>query len=162
MNNYSYRCTNEPQVSSSYAGYGMFADDPSEAMMYGKDMYAVRHSDLVDIDDLKPRLIEIWNQAKEDGYIPPEFRVYEDESDEYIGEIFDPIEIVDGAGAWDIPELISWFYDFGAFDDIKGIKTRDGAMLSPSLAWRCSKVVVARENSSLRRERRPHRAAVSL
>ena len=129
MNNYSYRCTNEPQVSSSYAGYGMFADNPSEAMMYGKDMYAVRHSDLVDIDDLKPRLIEIWNQAKEDGYIPPEFRVYEDESDEYIGEMFDPLEIVDGAGAWDIPEFISWFYDFGAFDDIKGIKTRDGAIV---------------------------------
>ena len=129
MNNYSYRCTNEPQVSSSYAGYGMFADNPSEAMMYGKDMYAVRHSDLVDIDDLKPRLIEIWKQAKEDGYIPPEFRVYEDASDEYIGEMFDPLEIVDGAEAWDIPELISWFYDFGAFDDIKGIKTRDGAIV---------------------------------
>ncbi len=35
-------------------------------------------------------------------------------------------------------------------------------MLSPSLAWRCSKVVVARENPSLHRERRPHRAAVHI
>ena len=37
------------------------------------------------------------------------------------------------------------------------MKTREGQtiMLSPSLAWRCSKVVVARENPSLHRERRP-------
>ena len=55
---------------------------------------------------------------------------------------------------------------FGSFPiwKITRVDMRQGFkdMLSPSLAWRCSKVVVARDNPSLHKERRPHRAAVSL
>ena len=36
------------------------------------------------------------------------------------------------------------------------------AMFSPSLAWRCSNVVVARENPSLHRKWRPYKAAVCI
>lgn len=136
MNSKSYRCVGEgSDAISDYTGYAMFADDPgSISEGYGEDMYMVDHADLTDINDLKPKIAEAWNQAVEDGTIPFELESLDLDGDT-VAEDFDPPDIVDGAGAWDNPDLVSWAFEQGLFDDISGVKTSDGA-----ISWDSDKI----------------------
>ena len=128
VSNKSYRCTNGDAISS-YTGYAMFADYAPAVDMYGDNLYTVNHADLTDIDEIKPKIEAAWDEAAERGTIPNELESLADErSGKEIAEDFDPQDIVDGAGAWDVPELVSWAFDAGVFDDISGVKTKDGAV----------------------------------
>ena len=136
VNTKSYRCVQSGNDAiSGYTGYAMFSDNPENIMDgYGDDMYMVDHADLTDINEIKPKIAEAWDRAVEDGTLPYELESY-DADGETIAEQFDPEDIVDGAGAWDDIDLASWAFQEGIFDDISGVKTKDGA-----ISWDSDKI----------------------
>lgn len=128
-NDLSYRGYRHEVIPDSI-GYAMFADDPSQAWNYGDRFAAVRHDDLPKIDDFKEAIAEAWERDKAEYLLPPALEVFEDLSGAEVADHFDPVDILDGADAWDMPELIAWAFSHGIFDEAGGIKTSDGA-----IAW---------------------------
>ena len=129
MNNQSYRCTNSSEVMSDY-GYAMFGDNAAWVDGYGENLYSVFHDDLEDINNLKKKIAEAWDEDVEMETIPADLEVLaREKTGEQIAEDFDPMDIVDGAGAWDLPELASWAFERGIFEGVPGVKTRDGAVV---------------------------------
>lgn len=115
---------------SSYTGYGMFADDPNSVDMYGDSLYTVDNSALPSIDDFKAAIANAWNEDLESGMLPVSIEsLAENFTGEQIAETFDPKNIVDGADAWDDPDLTTWAFDKGIFDDAPGVKTSDGSIV---------------------------------
>ena len=127
-NDLSYRGYRRKVIPDSI-GYAMFADDPSEIRNYGDRFAAVRHDDLPKIDDFKEAVAEAWERDKAEGLLPPALEVFEDLSGAEVADHFDPVDILDGADAWDTPELITWAFSHGIFDESGGIKTSDGAIV---------------------------------
>ncbi len=127
-NDLSYRGYRRKVIPDSI-GYAMFADDPSEARGYGDRFAAVRHGDLPKIDDFKEAIAEAWERDKAEYLLPPALEVFEDLSGAEVADHFDPVDILDGADAWDMPELITWAFSHGIFDEVGGIKTSDGAIV---------------------------------
>lgn len=127
-NDLSYRGYRRKVIPDSI-GYAMFADDPSEARGYGDRFAAVRHDDLPKIDDFKEDIAEAWERDKAEYLLPPALEVFEDLSGTEVADHFDPVDILDGADAWDMPELITWAFSHGIFDEVGGIKTSDGAIV---------------------------------
>lgn len=127
-NDLSYRGYRHEVIPGSI-GYAMFADDPSEARGYGDRFAAVRHGDLPKIDDFKEDIAEAWERDKAEYLLPPALEVFEDLSGAEVADHFDPVDILDGADAWDTPELITWAFSHGVFDEVGGIKTSDGAIV---------------------------------
>lgn len=127
-NDLSYRGYRRKVIPDSI-GYAMFADDPSEARGYGDRFAAVRHDDLPKIDDFKATIAEAWEQDKAENLLPPALEVFEDLSGAEVADHFDHVDILDGADAWDTPELITWAFSHGIFDEVGGIKTSDGAIV---------------------------------
>lgn len=125
----SYRGRRTGDSALSDYGHAMFADDPSAIEAYGDTFYSVRHSDLVDINDVKGRIAEQWEADKEAGVLPSDLGVLSDLSGEEVAEAFDPTDIVDSAGAWDDGDVMTWAFRAGVFDDIGGVKTSDGAVV---------------------------------
>lgn len=66
---------------------------------------------------------------KAEYLLPPALEVFEDLSGAEVADHFDPVDILDGADAWDTPELITWAFSHGIFDEVGGIKTSDGAIV---------------------------------
>lgn len=129
VNTKSYRCTNTGPISE-YTGYGMFGDYAPRVDMYGENLYSVNHSDLTDISDFKEQIAQEWDNAVENETLPEELEsLGREKSGKEIAEDFDPEDIIDGAGAWDIPELATWAFNAGIFDDVGGVKTQDGAIV---------------------------------
>ena len=129
MNNQSYRCTNSSEVMSDY-GYAMFGDNAAWVDGDGENLYSVFHDDLEDINNLKKKIAEAWDEDVEMETIPADLEVLaREKTGEQIAEDFDPMDIVDGAGAWDLPELASWAFERGIFEGVPGVKTRDGAVV---------------------------------
>ena len=129
LNNQSYRCTNSSKAMNGY-GYAMFGDNAAWVDGYGENLYSVFHDDLEDIDNLKKKIAETWDKDVEMETIPADLEVLaREKTGEQIAEDFDPTDIVDGAGAWDIPELVSWAFERGVFEDVPGVKTHDGAVV---------------------------------
>lgn len=115
---------------SSYTGYGMFADDPNTVDMYGDSLYTVDNSALPSIDDFKAAIANAWNEDLESGMLPVSIEsLAENFTGEQIAETFDPKNIVDGADAWDDPDLTTWAFDKGIFDGVPGVKTSDGSIV---------------------------------
>lgn len=132
INTKSYRAVASTESPiSSYTGYGMFADDPNPLDMYGDSLYSVDHSVLSDINDFKQAIAEAWDQDVENYALPSSLEaVGEQRSGAEIADTFDPPNIVDSAGAWDDPDLITWAFERGIFDDsVIGVKTSDGAIV---------------------------------
>lgn len=140
VNTKSYRCTNTGPISE-YTGYGMFGDYAPRVDMYGENLYSVDHSDLTDINNFKEQIAQEWDNAVENETLPAELEsLGEEKNGKEIAEDFDPEDIIDGAGAWDIPELATWAFNAGIFDDVGGVKTQDGAIVwDESLIQRNSK-----------------------
>ena len=129
VNTKSYRCTNTGPISE-YTGYGMFGDYAPRVDMYGENLYSVDHSDLTDINNFKEQIAQEWDNAVENETLPEELEsLGREKSGKEIAEDFDPEDIIDGAGAWDIPELATWAFNAGIFDDVGGVKTQDGAIV---------------------------------
>ena len=129
MGDQSYRGS-KGGVMSDY-GYAMFSDNADDAlyyMGYEGDLYSVNHSDLTDISQFKSIIAQQWDEDVESGNIPYSLTSYEERNGEWVAEQFDPVNINDSAQAWDDGDLVSWAFDKGIFDDISGVKTRDGAV----------------------------------
>ena len=129
MGDQSYRGA-KGGVMSDY-GYAMFSDNADDAlyyMGYEGDLYSVNHRDLTDISQLKSIIAQQWDEDVESGNIPYSLTSYEERNGEWVAEQFDPVNINDSAQAWDDGDLVSWAFDKGIFDDISGVKTRDGAV----------------------------------
>lgn len=107
----------------------MFTDDPHAIANYGDKFSAVEHGDLAPIDDFKDAIAKAWERDKAKYLLPPELEVFSDRSGAEMADHFDPADIVDGADAWDTPELITWAFSHGIFDEVGGVKTSDGAIV---------------------------------
>ena len=129
-NDLSYRGYTEDKAIPDSIGYAMFADDPHAIENYGSRFAAVRHDDLPTIDDFKESIAKAWERDKAKYLLPPELEVFSDRSGAEMADHFDPVDIIDGADAWDTPELITWAFSHGIFDEVGGVKTADGA-----IAW---------------------------
>ena len=128
-NDLSYRGYTEDSAIPNFIGYAMFADDPHAIANYGDKFSAVFHGDLAPIDDFKDAIARAWERDKAKYLLPPELEVFSDHSGAEIADHFDPADIVDGADAWDTPELITWAFSHGVFDEVGGVKTSDGAIV---------------------------------
>ena len=124
----SYRRTNGEAVNEN-VGYAMFADNKDNIEHYGRNLFSVEKTDFVDADEIADRIAKLWDEEIEDGNIPYNLEDMTEYDGITIGKTFNPDDIVDSAGAWDRPELIAWAYDKGVFDDILGIKTKNGAIV---------------------------------
>lgn len=128
-NDLSYRGYTEDSAIPNSIGYAMFADDPHAIANYGDKFSAVFHGDLAPIDDFKDAIARAWERDKAKYLLPPELEVFSDRSGAEMADHFDPADIVDGADAWDTPELITWAFSHGIFDEVGGVKTSDGAIV---------------------------------
>lgn len=128
-NDLSYRGYTEDSAIPNSIGYAMFADDPHAIANYGDKFSAVFHGDLAPIDDFKGAIARAWERDKAKYLLPPELEVFSDRSGAEMADHFDPADIVDGADAWDTPELITWAFSHGIFDEVGGVKTSDGAIV---------------------------------
>lgn len=128
-NDLSYRGYTEDSAIPNSIGYAMFADDPHAIANYGDKFSAVFHGDLAPIDDFKDAIARAWERDKAKYLLPPELEVFSDRSGAEMADYFDPADIVDGADAWDTPELITWAFSHGIFDEVGGVKTSDGAIV---------------------------------
>ena len=128
-NDLSYRGYTEDSAIPNSIGYAMFADDPHAIANYGDKFSAVFHGDLAPIDDFKDAIARAWERDKAKYLLPPEIEVFSDRSGAEMADHFDPVDIVDGADAWDTPELITWAFSHGIFDEVGGVKTSDGAIV---------------------------------
>ena len=128
-NDLSYRGYTEDSAIPDSIGYAMFADDPHAIANYGDKFSAVFHGDLAPIDDFKDAIARAWERDKAKYLLPSELEVFSDRSGAEMADHFDPADIVDGADAWDTPELITWAFSHGIFDEVGGVKTSDGAIV---------------------------------
>lgn len=128
-NDLSYRGYTEDKAIPDSIGYAMFADDPHAIENYGSRFAVVRHDDLPTIDDFKESIAKAWERDKAKYLLPPELEVFSDRSGAEMADHFDPVDIIDGADAWDTPELITWAFSHGIFDEVGGVKTSDGAIV---------------------------------
>jgi hypothetical protein len=128
-NDLSYRGYTEDSAIPNSIGYAMFANDPHAIANYGDKFSAVFHGDLAPIDDFKDAIARAWERDKAKYLLPPELEVFSDRSGTEMADHFDPADIVDGADAWDTPELITWAFSHGIFDEVGGVKTSDGAIV---------------------------------
>lgn len=135
----SYRFYNGEDPMSR-AGYAMFSDDPdANGSAYGGDhpkAFSVDESTLTDILDITQKIIDARHIS--DEKTPWILEEYEGVSDEEFAALFDPADIVDSAAAYDDETLTSWLWDNVLEpNDIKGIKTSDGAVaFSPDIIKR--------------------------
>lgn len=146
----SYRFYNGEDPMSR-AGYAMFSDDPdANGSAYGGDhpkAFSVDESTLTDISDITQKIIDARHIS--DEKTPWILEDYEDVSDEEFAALFDPADIVDSAAAYDDEALTSWLWDNVLEpNDIKGIKTSDGAVaFSPDIIKRNLAAEVAFDQS---------------
>lgn len=146
----SYRFYNGEDPMSR-AGYAMFSDDPdANGSAYGGDhpkAFSVDESTLTDISDITQKIIDARHIS--DEKTPWILEEYEGVSDEEFAALFDPADIVDSAAAYDDEALTSWLWDNVLEpNDIKGIKTSDGAVaFSPDIIKRNLAAEVAFDQS---------------
>lgn len=134
---YRFYSSDDPM---SRAGYAMFADEPDRVGSGDggdeKRAFSVEESSLMDISDIKEKIIEARHNTDENT--PWELEDYEDVSDDSFAELFDPEDIVDSAAAYDDESLVSWLWNNVLEpNDIAGVKTSDGAVaFSPDIIKR--------------------------
>ena len=126
----SYRFYNDEDPMSR-AGYAMFSDDPdANGSAYGGNhpkAFSVDENALTDISDITQKIIDARHNT--DEKTPWILEDYEGVSDEEFAALSDPDDIVDSAAAYDDEALTSWLWDNVLEpNDIKGIKTNDGAV----------------------------------
>lgn len=125
----SYRRTNGKAIHEN-VGYAMFSDDEESIRSYGKNLYVIEHDNLTDVSEIKDKFAEAWDEWKEGGFLPGNLEDLYDYDGAELAEELDPDDIVDSAEMWDRPDVISWAYDAGVFDDVEvGIKTKNGAIV---------------------------------
>lgn len=112
----------------SRAGYAMFADNPAENESYGNNLSVVKHEDLTPISKFREEIKSAWENAVESNSLPAELEYMENASGEEVADLFDPEDIVMSAGAWDNEDLVQWAFEQGIFDDVRGVKTSNGAI----------------------------------
>ena len=112
----------------SRAGYAMFADNPAENETYGNNLSVVKHEDLTPISEFQEEIKSAWENAVESNSLPAELEYMENASGEEVADMFDPEDIVMSAGAWDNEDLVQWAFEQGIFDDVRGVKTSNGAI----------------------------------
>lgn len=112
----------------SRAGYAMFADNPAENESYGNNLSIVKHEDLTPISKFREEIKSAWENAVESNSLPAELEYMENASGEEVADLFDPEDIVMSAGAWDNEDLVQWAFEQGIFDDVRGVKTSNGAI----------------------------------
>lgn len=122
MNLYRYYNSESPM---SELGHAMFADSQEAVRKFGNTLYTVNSKDLVDIRDI----IEGFYTGK-----------FQRNHMIVFPQVLDPEHIAVSAEFWDIPLCVQWFIQSIAIpNNIKGVKTRDGAIVFDSSIIRRSK-----------------------
>lgn len=125
----SYRFTNQQNVMSDW-GHAMFADDRSMVEHYGEKEYTVDHQDLVAFEAIRE---EMKAQLQDDIESGAAYDFFSDVELAYgvdaIVDSYNPDDIVDGAEAYDNSSFLGWLCERFLTEDIRGIKTRNGAVV---------------------------------
>lgn len=126
MVNY-YRYSNKKTPMSNW-GHAMFVcEERFERVCngYGSQGYLYNGQDGVQIEDLFERISKEWNEN--DIYRPADFEHMDAEE---VYEMFNPLDIVDTAGAWDDGSLTQWIYERVLEPiQIRAVITEDGAIV---------------------------------
>lgn len=122
MTYYRYT-TSMDNMISPYFGFGMFAESEDSSEGYGDLKFTYDGADGVDIEDLRDRIVSEWEAYRD---IAPDYM--QDFSSDEIFECFNPVDIVESAGAWDNEDFVRFFWDC-VYDDERAIITNDGAIV---------------------------------
>lgn len=116
----------------SRAGYAMFTDDFLQAYDYtnpGRALWTVDNTKLQDVQELIPTIEKALLQGYENGTLPAEMDYLDEDGLRKLAGEADPEDIVMSAGLWDNEAALTYLSDAGVFDDVPGVKTRDGAVV---------------------------------
>ena len=132
----AYRNTSNPDTPDNGLGYTMWTDDPDQTGSgYGQYAWEIETSDFTPIEELEEKARRAWEKQEENGRLPLAL----EECGPGLLDEMSPENIIDGAGAWDVPAFAEWFYDYIACPaGVEGIKTEDGAIFFGESDWtRC-------------------------
>lgn len=119
-----YRYADKNNKINEMTGFGMFAENEGcVSGCYGDTKYTYDGTDAVNINDLKDRFIEAWDDCKD---CAPEYM--QDLTGDEFFQCFNPQDIVDDAEAWDNPDFRRFFAEF-IYDDEKAIILENGAIV---------------------------------
>jgi hypothetical protein len=132
----TYRYTRGEKPMSDW-GHAMFADDPYQfgdpyhGIMDDR-LHSVQKAQLTDIDDIKGDIAKQWESDKASGRLE-NYGFSDDQlelSADDVADLFDPIDIVDSAEAYDSAEFLTWLSENVIEPKaIVGIKTQDGGIV---------------------------------
>jgi hypothetical protein len=118
-----YRMASSKNPMSDW-GHAMFANSMANiSNNYGDTLYTFDGYESIKIEDLSDVIIEAHrnNPLTNNGW-----EISEDE----IVAIFNPDDIVNGAGGWDDGDAFTWFWEnVGDKLDLKAVLTNDGAIV---------------------------------
>ncbi len=106
-------------------GHAMFVDNEYTSEQYGNHIFVTDGSACVEIESLADEIEDAYDETFE---LLPSY--LQDCSFKDFLSAFNPIDIVDSAGAWDNYDMYSWFLEYIAEPyNIKGVITNDGAII---------------------------------
>ncbi len=119
-----YRYT-DGEAISEYTGFAMFTknEDRVDGGNYGSCRFTYDGTNGVELESLKERFIEMWEDCKDcaQDYM-------QNMTAEEFFQAFDPDDIVDDAGAWDNSDFRLFFNEF-IYNDEAAILLSDGAIV---------------------------------
>ena len=119
-----HRYTHTETPISDYAGFGMFAKNEGRVSSgYGTNHFAYDGRSGVDINEMKDRIIDAWEDFRD---CAPDYM--QDMDPEEFFKAFDPDDIVDDAEAWDNEDFRRFFYDY-IYEDEKAILLSTAAIV---------------------------------
>lgn len=120
------RCTMNNTAFYPGVGFAMFVDAKKQHRIenaYGEYRWSYDGKNGIDINDLKQRFIDAWENYKEAA---PEYM--QSLSSEEFFETFNPIDIVEDAGAWDNDDFRRFFQIF-IYNCEDALLLNDGAIV---------------------------------
>lgn len=119
-----YRYSNSDSAICDITGFAMFSDNEGRVSSnYGQNLFMYDGTDAVNIEDLKERITNAWNEYRYNA----EDYMQDISADEFYS-CFDPDDIVDDAGAWDNSDFRRFFADY-IYENESAIILSSGAIV---------------------------------
>lgn len=119
-----YRYADEYNKINEMTGFGMFTENEGRVSeCYGSVRYTYDGKEGTDIQDMKERFLEAWEECRDNT---PDYM--QELTGEEFFECFNPEDIVEDAGAWDNDDFRMFFNDF-IYDGEAAIILENGAIV---------------------------------
>lgn len=119
-----YRYADEYNKINEMTGFGMFAKNERRVSnCYGENKYVYDGKNSVNIEKLKDRFIEAWEECSD---CAPDYM--QGLTGEEFFDCFNPDDIVEDAGAWDNDDFRRFFIEH-IYNDEAAIILNDGAIV---------------------------------